>query len=72
MTKNKKRKFSHPKRKLGIGSMMTTFGGLGVILNQLIGSNSIVGKINIILYCLTGILLGLGLILVISGMVEQK
>lgn len=71
MIKHINQKSSQTKRKLAIGSMLTTFGGLGVILNQLIGSNSLLEKTNYVLYGISGILLGLGLILVICGMVKQ-
>lgn len=65
-------KLMKSKNKLVLGSFLTIFGGLGMILGPSLGFTELEGPWSFIAGFLSGIAVGTGVALVISGLISNR
>ena len=58
--------------KMGLGSALSTFGALGIVLSLLLEWTAAPGPWGFLLGCAVGVVSGLGVTLAISGLIERR
>lgn len=60
------------RQKLGLGSVLSTVGALGIVLNALLGWSQVGAPWSFLLGFVFGVMSGAGVALVISGLVDRR